>query len=84
MEFDRTPPVRRSRKTVGWGILENIEIILQCLHATTTKTGLTVTAQLVETVYEKGISISDEQMEALNLAWDSQIPKWNYSIMPKS
>jgi len=48
----------------------------------TRKTGLTVTARLVETTYEKGIKISDRQMQALNWVRDRQIPKWNYSIMP--
>ena len=33
---------------------------------------------------EKGIAISDVQKQALNLVWDSQIPKWNYSIVPTS
>ena len=63
-------------------VLESVEIMLQCLRETTTKTGLTVTAELVEGTYEKGIAITDRQLKALNCVKDRQIPNWNYSIMP--
>ena len=65
-------------------VLENIEIILQYLRTTTTRTGLSVTASLVETVYEKGIKITDQQMNALNCVRDEHIPQWNYTIKPTS
>ena len=63
--------------------LESFEIILRCLQSTTTAGGLTVTAGLVETVYEKGIKISNEQMNLLNCEKGDRLPQWNYTIKPQ-
>ena len=65
-------------------VLESIEIILQYLCTTTTQTGLCVTANPVHTIYEKGIKITDQQMDALNCVKDERIPQWNYTIKPTS
>ncbi len=65
-------------------VLEHVDVILQYLRTTTTQTGLSVTAHLVETVYDKGIKITDQQMKALNCVNDKHIPQWNYTIKPTS
>ena len=63
--------------------LESFETVLQCLRTTRTKTGLTVTADLVEAEYSKGIKISDKQMASLNCVHGDTLPKWNYTIKPE-
>lgn len=63
--------------------LDSIETILQCLRDTRTKTGLTVTASLVEAQYAKGIKITDKQMALLNCIHSDTLPKWNYTIKPQ-
>ena len=64
--------------------LETLSIILHYLQTTTTRTGLTVTADLVEQDFEKGIKICDAEMANLNLQSHQTIPQWNYSIKPQT
>lgn len=62
--------------------LESLEVMLLYLKATTTATGLTVSARADLRHYEKGIKITDQQMNALNCEYGDSIPKWNYTISP--
>ena len=53
------------------------------IRGTTTTTGLTVKAFLLEEVYEKGRRVSDAKMEKLNLERHAVCPNWNYTIRPR-
>lgn len=64
--------------------LDSYETILKYVRTTSTTTGLRVCARLVDKQYEKGIKISDEQMEQLCLIKDPLLPKWNYILRPTS
>jgi hypothetical protein len=57
--------------------------IVELIGATTTKTGLKVECVLDTRTYEKGIQVSDAEMEKLNIAGDDFHPEWNYSISPR-
>ena len=63
--------------------LETFEFMLACIRGTDTDTGLQVNAFLVEKVYEKGIKVAKEVMQALNIEWHSICPRWNYTISHK-
>ncbi len=63
--------------------LESYETILNYIHTTTTKTGLEVTAYLLETDYEKGMKISEEQKEKIITVPHSVQPKRNYNLHPE-
>ncbi len=63
--------------------LDNYETILNYIRTTTTKTGLTVEAYLSETLYEKGVKITDEDMDALALTRHAVQPKQNYTLRPQ-
>ncbi len=56
--------------------------IVELIGATTTKTGLKVECLLDTRTYEKGIKISDAEMETLNIAGDDFHPEWNYTVKP--
>jgi len=62
--------------------LEDYETVLNCLRTTTTTTGLQVRAHLVHRQYEKGIKISDAQMNTLPITRHEALPRWNYTIQP--
>jgi hypothetical protein len=51
--------------------------------ATTTKTGLKVECVLDERTYEKGIKVSDAEMDALDIRGDTFHPEWNYTVHPR-
>ena len=57
--------------------------IVELIGATTTKTGLKVECLLDTRTYEKGIKISDAEMEMLNIVGDDFHPEWNYTIKPR-
>lgn len=64
--------------------LTSLEIILNGMNATTTTTGLTVTAESVEREYERGIKIGENEMSQLNLTHNETLPQWNYIIKPST
>ena len=57
--------------------------VVELIGATTTKTGLTVTCVLDEATYEKGIKVSDAEMDMLDISGDAFHPDWNYTIKPR-
>ena len=62
--------------------LDSTETILKYARTTTTSNGLRVRAHLVRRRYEKGIKISDAQMQELAITKDEALPTWNYTIAP--
>ena len=60
--------------------LTSHETILQLIGATTTNTGLTVTAALDTGSYPTGIKISDREMRALPIIRDDFHGEWNYTL----
>ncbi len=64
--------------------LRSWETILHYLRDTTTQTGLTVVAHLVEQVYQKGIQVTEEAMAALNITYHQTCPQWNYTLHPRT
>ena len=73
-----------SRISLNWrGIpLEDYETVVQLIGATKTKKGLTVKCKLDRNQYQKGIVITDEQFNKINLSKDDFHGEWNYSIKP--
>lgn len=62
--------------------LVNKETVVNLIGATTTTTGLTVSAVLDNNDYKKGIKISDKELSAVKIKPDKFHPEWNYRIMP--
>ena len=58
------------------------QVIVELISATTTNAGLTVRSRIDEKQYQKGIRISDRQMEKINLHPDHFHREWNYTIQP--
>ncbi len=63
--------------------LDSYETTLNCIGTTTTKTGLTVRAQLLDRLYEKDDKITDAQMHDLPISNHDALPKWNYTLSPR-
>ena len=62
--------------------LTSLAVILGLINGTTTKTGLTVKAQLDENIYHTGIKISDEEFKKINIITNQFHSEWNYIISP--
>jgi hypothetical protein len=71
--------------TMNWRAkpLVSYLVIINLIASTTTQSGLTVGCQLDETVYEKGIKVSNAEMASLNITPAAFHGEWNYTIAPR-
>jgi len=72
--------------TKNWqGIpLVSISVILALIGATKTEKGLAVTCVLDDAEYEKGIKVSDDELESVNIDHAEFHGEWNYTIKPSN
>lgn len=63
--------------------LESYKVIVNLIGSTTNRTGLRVNCDMDRRSYEKGIRISDEEMDGLNIYKDRWHGDWNYRIVPQ-
>jgi len=63
--------------------LVSLEVLVNLIASTTTKKGLKVECSVDNGKYPKGIKISDEEMESLNIIRSDFHGEWNYTIFPK-
>ena len=56
------------------------EVIVNLIGSTTTQSGLTISAELDINIYPKGIRVSDDELEMVNLTKAAFHGEWNYII----
>ncbi|MBV5326426.1 MAG: hypothetical protein JZU65_02130 [Chlorobium sp.] len=59
------------------------EVIVNRIGSMTTHSGVTIYAELETNLYSKGIRISDEELEAINMTKASIHGEWKYTIVKK-
>ena len=59
------------------------EVVVNLIGHTRTKSGLRIRSELDENSYPTGQTVSDEQMQALNLKRDRFHGEWNYTLTPR-
>jgi transposase len=64
--------------------LVSLEIIINLIAATTTRTGLEVYAQLDKHTYPDKIKVANTELAAVQLERSTFHPEWNYLIKPRS
>ena len=64
--------------------LISYEVIVNLIGSTKTKQGLKVHCRLDERKYPKGIKVTDEEMDALNIERADFHGEWNYIIHPRN
>jgi hypothetical protein len=58
------------------------EVIVNLIGSTTTRTGLTIRAELDSNHYPTGVKVSDETLRHINITPAAFHGEWNYSIAP--
>ena len=73
-----------SHITMNWRgrPLTSHEVVIQSISATTTRTGLTVHAELDTGQYPTGVQVSDEELAALPITRHRFHGDWNYTLHP--
>jgi hypothetical protein len=54
-------------------------VIVQLIGATTTETGLRVCCEIVGNLYPRGVKVTEQQMQAINITRDEFHGEWNYT-----
>ena len=62
--------------------LTSVEVVVNLIAHTTNSKGLRVVAERSKSNYAKGVKVSDEEMESINISGDAFHPEWNYTISP--
>ena len=63
--------------------LYDLQTVVNLISSTTTRAGLTVKSAVDDTYYEKGITVSDKELERINLRRHEFHGEWNYTIRRK-
>jgi hypothetical protein len=71
--------------SINWrgGPLVSYEAVVNLISTTKTTSGLNIIAELDRRLYETGIKVSDEHMEALKIKRHKTHPDWNYTLLPR-
>jgi hypothetical protein len=57
--------------------------MVRLIRGTRTRTGLTVSAHLLEGVFETGKKLTDAVMNTLHMTRHTRCPQWNSTIRPR-
>jgi hypothetical protein len=63
-------------------VFHTVEIVKELVAKTKTGTGLKVTVDVIDKVYEVGRKCSKGFKETMRLIFDEHLPKWNYRAIP--
>jgi len=71
--------------TINWRgkPLISLETIINLIASTTTRSGLKVFARLDRGTYPAKVTVSDAELETVNLHGHAFHPEWNYTIKPR-
>ena len=58
------------------------EVVVNLIGSTHTDKGLTIQAELDTDTYPKGIKVTDNELDKVNLKRDDFHGEWNYAIAP--
>lgn len=64
--------------------LVSLEVVIELLNHTTTKSGLTVTAMIDKNIYKTKIKVTDTELASLHIIRDTFHGEWNYTILPQT
>lgn len=75
-----------SQITQTWAgtLLTSFDRLIDGIRQTTTTTGLTVDAALIDKTYSTGSKVSDDEMASLALEPHATCPAWNYTLYPRN
>lgn len=61
----------------------SVELVKELMERTSTKTGLRVTVDIIREAYTTGEKAPSGFKEQMTIAFDDELPKWNYRAIPQ-
>jgi hypothetical protein len=65
-------------------IFESVGLVKELMEKASTSTGLGVTVNIMEKVYETGRKYAAGFKESMKIVFDEILPKWNYRAVPST
>lgn len=63
-------------------VFKSVELVKQLVSGTSTSTGLSVTVDVLDKVYETGRKVAADFKQTMRIMFDDVLPKWNYRAIP--
>jgi hypothetical protein len=63
-------------------VFESVELVKELMERAGTSTGLRVTVDILDKVYETGRKYAEGFKETMQIVFDDILPKWNYRAVP--
>lgn len=63
-------------------VFDSLETVKQLMAKTCTRTGLKVVVESVDKIYQTGRKYAEDFKQFMTIAFDSYLPKWNYTAAP--
>lgn len=63
-------------------IFTSLDLVKELMSKARTKTGMRVSVQILNKVYETGRKVTDDFKEQMRVIFDENLPKWNYRVTP--
>jgi hypothetical protein len=83
VEQNRAPAVLPDHPGLARRPLTSHQAVVELIGATTTSTGLTLTAELDTSEYATGLIYAKKQVEVLPIDRHGFHPDWNYTVRPE-
>jgi hypothetical protein len=64
-------------------VFDSVATVKQLIEKTHTRTGLQVTVEVLDKIYETGRKAAKQMKSALKIVRDTLLPKWNYTLLPQ-
>lgn len=64
-------------------VFKDVDTVKSLIEKTKTKTGLKVTVEIIDTIYETGRKASKGFKENMRIRFDEYLPRWNYIAVPQ-
>lgn len=65
-------------------VFESVQLVKQLIESTQTSTGLKVTVDILDRVYETGRKVTQDIKSSLRIVADALLPAWNYTVQPNA
>jgi len=63
-------------------IFKSVAMVKELIQKTTTTTGLKVTVDIIDKVYQTGRQVNEDFKENMKIVFDDFLPNWNYRALP--
>ena len=63
-------------------VFTSVALVRQLVARPSTSTGLSVTVDVLDRVYETGLKVAADFKRTLRIAFADTLPKWNYRAIP--